>query len=231
MSLLESVKEAAAKPLTNQDGEPEPLRLEPALSSARIDELERRLPCAIPADVRELLGLCSGFTGPGVDFVDFTGEMCAFEHLEVFPRGHPIAADGYGNFWVVDLWPQSRHWGPIYFACHDAPVILYQSTGLDEFLSELFKCGSAPHKSKIDDVHEDRLFQVWRKNPGVKEHAECLASPDPELCAFAAQLGPRFQFVDMRAAPVGYGFSWGRYGPRTVVKRHGALPIFAYERR
>jgi hypothetical protein len=24
-----------------------------------------------------------------------------------------------------------------------------------------------PHESLVDDVHEDRLYHVWRMNPGV----------------------------------------------------------------
>lgn len=24
------------------------------------------------------------------------------------------------------------------------------------------------------------------------------------------------------------GFSWGRHGPQTIVRRHGNLPVFAY---
>ena len=109
--------------------------------------------------------------------------------------------------------------------------VLHGDAGSEQFLSELFKLSMPPYKSLIDDVHEDRLSEVWRKNPGVREHGECMSSDDPELRSFAQQLGPTFQFVDMRNPSVGFGFSWGRYGANTVVKRHGNLPIFAYERR
>ena len=51
-----------------------------------------------------------------MDVVDFTGSQCSFQHDEIFPHGLPIAADGYGNFWVIDLLPSSADWGPIYFA-------------------------------------------------------------------------------------------------------------------
>ena len=84
-----------------------------------------------------------------------------------------------------------------------------------------------PHASAIDDVHEDRRFEVWRKNPGVLDHATCLASDDAALAAFARELDPSFQVVDMRAPEVGFGFSWGRYGPRTEVRRFGDRRIFA----
>jgi hypothetical protein len=37
--------------------------------------------------------------------------------------------------------------------------------------------------------------------------------------------------VDLRRPTLGSGFSWGRYGPRTVNRRHGEERLFAYQRR
>jgi len=88
-----------------------------------------------------------------------------------------------------------------------------------------------PHESPLDDVHEDRIADVWGTNPGVLSHGECIKSEDADLKEFAKALGPSFQFVDLREPQVGHGFSWGRYGPNTVNKRHGHLPIFAYQKK
>jgi SMI1 / KNR4 family (SUKH-1) len=224
------IRQAQATTLVNEDGESLALELLPPLSPAEIDTFAARLPCPLPAEIRELLALCRGFNGP-LDVVDFTGEQCSFESEDIFPHGLPIAADGFGNFWVVDLLPSSTMWGPIYFACHDAPVVLYQCATLSGFLSELFKGSQPPHESLIDDVHEDRLFQVWRKNPGVQAYEQAAQSPDPLLRAFAETLDPTFEIIDLRAAAIGFGFSWGRYGPKTIVRRHGDLPIFAVQKR
>ncbi len=223
------VRNASRDAFITEDGDPVKFEFFPPLSPSEIDVFESRLPCPLPYEIRELLAFCRGFTGGAADFVDFTGDDCMFEFESAFPHGLPIAADGYGNFWVVDLHPESTRWGPIYYASHDAPVFLYQSPSLEHFLTELFKCDVPPYKSLVDDVHEDRLFQVWRKNPGVMSQAECFASADRELRAFAEQLDPSFLVVDMRNAPVGFGFSWGRYR-ETVVRRSGSLPIFAYRR-
>ena len=70
----------------------------------------------------------------------------------MFSYGLPIAADGYGYFWVVDLHSDTTTSGPIYFACHDAPVILYQTDSLEQFLSELFRMFEPPHQSLIDEM-------------------------------------------------------------------------------
>jgi hypothetical protein len=73
---------------------------------------------------------------------------------------------------------------PVFFACHDAPVILYQSESIAAFLTELVRMYQPPHESLIDDVHEDRLFEVWRKNPDTLTLGEA-ASRDNVLRAFA----------------------------------------------
>jgi hypothetical protein len=146
------------------------------------------------------------------------------------PHGLPIAQDGCGNYWVMDLQPESPNWGPIYFCCHDAPVMLLQAATVQQFVSEVFKMYIPPHTSLINDVHEDRLFEVWRKNPGIFAHASALASPDPDIRAFAADLDASFDLIDLRDAQIGMGLSWGRYGPKTEVRRFGSKPIFAYRR-
>ena len=85
-----------------------------------------------------------------------------------------------------------------------------------------------PHESLVDHVHEDRPFRVWRTNPGTLDHAAALASGDDGLRAFAEELDERWTFVDLRAPEIGMGFSWGRYGWRTEIRRHGFERLFAY---
>jgi len=228
--LRDLVRDAAQRELVDEDGEPVTLELLPGLLESELVGFEATLPCAVPADVRDLLLSSRGIDGI-VDVLDFTGRALEFEAPEVFPHGLPIAHDGFGNYWVVDLAPSSKTFGPIYFACHDAPVVLYQSPDLEHFLVELFEMVTPPHRSAVNGVHDDELFDVWRKNPGVRSHEECLASGDEALRAFAEELGPSFEIIDLRRAEIGFGFSWGRYGPNTVVRRFGHEPIFAYERR
>ena len=228
MTPLEIIRQAQATTLIDEDGHVVTLELLPGLSQAELREFARQVPCPIPPQIANLLSACRGFYGT-LEQVDFTGRDLMFEFRAVFPFGLPIAADGYGNFWVVDLHPHSEKWGPIYFACHDPPMILYQAHSLEWFLSELFRMFRAPHQSLIDDVHEDRLAQVWSMNPGVLSYEECLQSDDPILSAFARELDDSFRIVDLRRAKPGDGFSWGRYGPRTVVKRFGTHTVFAYQ--
>jgi len=226
---LDVIRQAQSGTLIDEDGRVVTLELLPGLSHTELHDFVGQVPCRIPPEIMELLGACRGFYGT-VDQVDFTGSDLMFEFDAAFSYGLPIAADGYGNFWVVDLHPDATTWGPVYFACHDAPVILYQADSLEEFLRELFRMFEPPHRSLIDDVHEDRLARVWRTNPGVLSHEQCLRSEDPVLSAFARELDESFQIIDLRLAKPGDGFSWGRYGPRTRIERFRAHPVFAYKK-
>ena len=183
----------------------------------------------VPPEITELLGACSGFDGT-IDQVDFTGRDRCSSWARRFPtafRSHTTALAISG---LVDLHPHSTRWGPIYFVCHDAPVILYQSGSLEEFLTNCSACSNRRMKSLIDDVHEDRPARVWRTNPGVLSFEQCLRSGDPILSAFARELDDTFRIVDLRGAKPGDGFSWGRYGPNTRIKRFRTHAVFAYQK-
>jgi hypothetical protein len=229
MTPLEILRQAQADTLIDEDGLVVTLELLPGLSQIELHDFARQVPCQIPPEITELLSACRGFYGT-IEQVDFTGRDLMFGFEPAFPSGLPIAADGYGNFWVVDLHSHSAKWGPIYFVCHDAPVILYQAESLEQFLSELFRMFKAPHQSLVDDVHEDRLAHVWQTKPGVLSCEQCLHSNDPILSAFARELDDSFQIIDLRRAKPGDGFSWGRYGPKTLVKRFGTHAVFAYQK-
>lgn len=227
----EIIQAALEQNLIDEDRKPVRPRLLPGLTREEVDEFGRSLPVPLSDDVSDLLEFCSGIEGT-LEQVDFTGRSLSdgFGPDFLVPHGLPIAHDGCGNYWAVDLQPGNPNWGPIYFCCHDAPVMLLQAATIQQFVGEVFKMYIPPHKSLVDDVHEDRLFDVWRKNPGVITHASALASSDPDIQAFAAGLEASFDLIDLRDAQIGMGLSWGRYGANTEVKRFGSKPIFAYRR-
>jgi hypothetical protein len=227
----EIIQSALEQNLVDEHRKPIHVHLLPRLTKKEVDDFSRSLLASPPDDVRDLLEFCSGIEGT-LEKIDFTGRSLSdyFELDFLVPHGLTIAHDGCGNCWIVDMQPGATNWGPIYFCCHDAPVMLLQAVSVQQFMSEVFKMYIPPHKSLVDDVHEDRLFEVWRKNPGVIVHADAVASPDPDIAAFAAGLDATFDVIDLRDAQIGMGFSWGRYGPKTEVRRFGSKPIFAYQR-
>ena len=171
-STREIIQSALGQNLVGKDRKPVHLRLVPGLTSEEVDDFARSLPSPPSDDVRDLLEFCSGIEG-ALEQIDFTGRTLSsgFGADFLVPHGLPIAKDRCGNHWVVDLQPGSSNWGPVYFYCRDAPVMLLQAATVQQFVGEVLKMHIPPHRSLIDDVHEDRLFNVWGKNPGVISHA------------------------------------------------------------
>jgi hypothetical protein len=229
MTAWEEIEQALSQTLIDRTGNLIELDVAPPLSDSEVEEVTKLAGVALPAELVELLHRCGGLEGTSQE-VDFSGRrlLQGFGFEDAFPHALPIAHDGCGNFWVLDLTPETTLVAAVYFACHDPPIVLYQSPNLAHFVRELIRMSSPPYESAIGDVEHDRLFHVWPKNPGTMTRAAALASNDPELQAFASTLDETFTIVDLRHAKVGMGFSWGRHGLQTILRRHGNLPIFAY---
>jgi len=236
-SLVETLKAAVGTIFRDHDGNQRTLLLMPHLTDEEFRRLEASVPCPIPEEARVLFQYARGFQMPNLlkdphrlltefDLSGF-GLDAEFGLEEVFPHARSIAGDGCGNFWVLDLTSDSKSWGPVFYACHDAPVIVYQTDSLPHFIEEVLKGGNWPWKSEIDDVHEALTTRIWRENPGVLSYEECAESKDEYLRMFARSLDASYEFIDLRAPKLGDGFSWGRYGSKRVVKRFGEKRIFA----
>jgi cell wall assembly regulator SMI1 len=101
----------------------------------------------------ELLGeeLCFAESAFGVDL---TG---------IAPDGLPIATDGFGNHWVVDV--RDGRLAEVLFIAHDPPVVLLQARSLGDFLVQWFESGLDPDEdNSLDAVHE-AANEVWRRPP------------------------------------------------------------------
>jgi hypothetical protein len=236
---LKIIKQADGTIFITREGKKQSLSLLPPLSGKDCGKLEISLPCPIPTEERELFQYARGFEVPNLlkathgaltEF-DLSGVDGGFGLEEVFPHAFSVAGDGCGNFWVVDLTRESKSWEPIFFACHDPPVIVYQTDSLAHFIEDALKGGNPPWHSEIEDVHGTLTTRIWRENPGVLSFEECVDSTDADLRAFAQSLDASYEFVDLRAPKLGDGFSWGRYGNRFGVKRFGEKRIFANQKK
>jgi hypothetical protein len=47
-----------------------------------------------------------------------------------------LVGDGAGTYWVVELRPEMEMLGPVWFVCHDASVLVYQSSDLATFVDD-----------------------------------------------------------------------------------------------
>jgi len=180
------------------------------LQPADIDALAAALGVALPRELRGLLERTAQIEGTAVGTIDLTGATMDYEDRDLFPAGLPIAHDGAGNFWVLDLVPDAET-AAVLFASHDPPLAVYVSGGLAPFL-ERVSAGEVPP-------------QTVTPVPTLS-HDEALAG-DAELRAFASGLDDRFVFGDLRDAEPGAAFEWGSFGPRTEVRRAGFSRVFA----
>ncbi len=229
MNLAERFQSLKGRHITDEDGEEYTLELQPAMSDADIAALEKQLPCPIPADIRAALKITQGFVNGPLDAFDIGGVLKnGFGFDEIFPHAFPIAHDGYGNYWVVDILPSSRDWEPIYLACHDAPVIVYQCATLLEFLDAFIDLAQTPNTGPLNFTRYDGgPWRIWDK-PNTIDRPTALSGSDPELRAFAETLADEWLIVDLRNPKIGDGFAWGRAKSRDDIKRWKTLPMWAY---
>ena len=175
------------------------LELAPGLNAEEIAALQDDVGAPLP---RELTDVLAETAGSGD--VDFTGRSMNWEAPELFPSGLPVATDGAGNFWVLDLTPTTTESAPVFFVAHDPPVVIYQTPSLGQFLHELFTGG-----------------------PDVDTWTTPATRSDATVDVFARELGEGWEIVDLRTAEPGAGFEWGRFGPLTELRRCGYERLFA----
>jgi SMI1 / KNR4 family (SUKH-1) len=226
MDVVQRLHTAMAAGLVDEDGDDVQLTLRPALTEPELSALRAQYPVPLPAELVALLSVTRGVDG--LLDLDLTGASHSVEPAELMPAGLPVAADGFGNFWLLDLTPDTTDVAPVFFLGHDPAVLLYQAPDLATFVDEALRRFEPPHASLVDDVHDDRLQHVWQRRPGAIAQVDALSSTDVALRDFAQTLDDAWTLVDLRQRQVGTGVAWGRYGPRTRLARHGWERIFGY---
>jgi len=133
MTLAERMRWLLEREFVSPEGPRYRLQPAPPLTAAEIEALGARLERPVPPEVRDLLMIARGFLNGPLESLDFSGlEGIGME--EIFPHGLDFAHDGLGNYWIADLEdPAAATWGPIYYLCHDPPVVAWQSPDLIAF--------------------------------------------------------------------------------------------------
>ena len=219
--LADLFAELSGAVLVDEDGREETLRLLPPATPEEVARVEAELPAPLPDEIRSALAVSKGFeNGPleSLSLVDLGG---ALGMEDIFPHVWPIAHDGFGNYWVVDVRPGDEAWAPVFFACHDPPVIAFQSHTVEGFVRGAVALWQDGPRSPVDEVHEEGTFRIWAEGSGLVPRAEALASTDPRLRQVAEGLPEDAVLADLRDAGPGDGFPWGRFGPRVEWTRHG----------
>jgi hypothetical protein len=150
--------------------------------------------------------------------------------LSILPYPVALLGDGCGNFWVVDVNP-SGEWGAILFVCHDPPVIAIQAADLASFLSQVLNPGGSDSEKTLDYVRNAATTRIWKDDPWLVSVRDARLVPDTVVSKFAEQLPENFCVADLRSKEVGRGFSWGKAGPNTDIRRNGAELLFGVEQK
>jgi hypothetical protein len=223
------IRAAQARRLLDEDGHEVHLVLGAPATAEEVARLQDRSGAHLPQELREILAVTRSIEGP-LDAIDFLGEPAGID-VPGMPSVLALAGDGFGNFWVADLTPEDTDVVPVFFACHDPPVVLLQSPTLGDFLHEAFRQLTPPHESLIDVVHDDRAFNVWGTDHGALTRQQAMATGG-EVAAFAQTLDhDDYLIYDLRASSPGEGFAWGRARAEAKVLRYGHQRLFAVDRQ
>ncbi len=233
MSLIALLQEFDGKEIAeDESGEPIIGKLKPGLSSREIQELAGLIPCKIPAKIQDLLQLTRGLDQT-LELMDFSGLSLKdqFSKNDLFPYALPIAGDGIGNYWICDLEPNSKDWGPIFYFCNDPPVVVWQAKTLEEFIAQLISFASMEEGSPINLVHDEYSMHIFEQNPNTISEDLAIQPGDPDLGIFVQSLKKGYLYIDLRRGRTGDGFCWARWQNKTEIIRNGNQRLFAYRKR
>jgi hypothetical protein len=173
-----------------------------------------------PPEIEELLAYAEGFElNPPYEAVTFRGDhLFGFE--EALPLSVPVLPDGFGNFWVVDVNPQSGAWGTVFFSCHDPSVLVVQAPDLTAFITQLLDPMAGDMRAFIKNEATNRILDG---DPWLHPVNAMRASADDRVRQFAQSLPDNFRIADLREREIGSGFAWNL---NSDIRRSGNELIF-----
>ena len=215
--------------------------LMPGLSEEELKSFEARRPGPLPPAIKDLLAYTAGFEMESVqlakqkrtqlsDTVSVLFKGSGTFGFDVLPNAIDVLGDGCGNFWLVDV-TSCGDWGTIMYVCHDPPVIAVQAASLVDFLLQLLQPGRGEPPNALRFVRDQAVAHIWKRDPWLMSAHNAKLSADAVIRGFADQLSDEFCVADLRPREVGSGFSWGKAGANTQLKRAGSDLIFGIERK
>jgi len=117
----------------------------------------------------------------------------------------------------------------VLFVSHDPPVVVVQAADLAQYVHQVLAVGRSDDAQELDEVATHASLRIWREDPDLIDVVAARQSADPMLSKFAAELPDAYRIADLRNAGRGTGFTWGRNGPQTDVRRFDSELLFGIE--
>ena len=208
-----------------EGGERFRISLKPPLNQQEITDFEQKLPGKLPADVAQLLGYASGFTFDVLRDVNFT-DLHSFALQGVFDCPLLLCDDEMGNCWVLDV-KKDGSWGNVFFVSLDPPVIVKQADDLTGFFRDLQDFAGNDQPNELKRTQEKIIYDIWTNDADFIKPNEAKHLDDEQIRDFVKDLREKARIYDLRQAPDGKGFAYGKFGKNTRVLRYGNENLFA----
>ncbi len=203
-ALLES---ALHETFPDDEGIPRRIKLIPPGKGLNEHLFRERFRAVIPPDMQDLYALASGFELHYTEVQFKEHRLQGYDFL--FEDWLEIVADGFGNHWVLEIRPGADSWGPVWFTCHDPPVVLHIADDLTSFLRQFLDAHRAAEvHNPFACSHHDAL-QLWEREPRWPTAAALRATADPLIARLVADLPDHAEIIDLR--PGARGFMWQSY--------------------
>lgn len=227
MTPTEKLKSLLNTEYKSEDGDTYNIKLLNGMSESEIKDYQRLFPNGyLPSEIIELLGFARGFEFQPMEEIRFdTYGHFGFE--EMFPHSIPLAGDGFGNFWILDI-DSNGNWNEVYYVCHDPAVVVKHSENLTDFIGHVDDFGLRLADSHLDTIHEKTVMDIWQAKYGIMEKNDKDYN-FPE--SINRQLPEVFMTADLIDMPVGTGFFWGKYGANAKIIRVGDKPLWIIEKK
>lgn len=227
MKPIDKLKSLLDTEYESEDGDQYKIELLDGFTDAELEEYKELLPEKhLPDEITELLKFARGFEFYSLEEVRFdTYSQFGFE--ELFPNSIPLAGDGFGNFWVLDI-DLNGHWKEVYYVCHDPAVVVKHSEDLTDFIEHIDDFGKNKGESHLDIIHQSIVMDIWDSKPSL---IECDKNVHQFSNINENELPELFTINDLTHKSIKAGFIWGKDWSNLKIIRDGDNAVWVVEKK
>jgi hypothetical protein len=199
MDLYKLMQSFAAEKLVGEDGVPCRASVMPLGSGMNEEGFREQPPKVMQPEFAALVERCAGLQVGYLEVLFTEHRHQGYGFLMADWMG--VLEDGFGNHWAMELGARDPA-GPVWFVCHDPPVMTLAAPTLAEFLDLVVDM----HRKKprhgfnpLSDPHKDAMGVYHDPSRCGVPVTTLRATPDPELAAAVASLPDDAIVFDLRA--------------------------------